>query len=372
MRSRDDVRIAFVHYPGRLVRLTSAQAGEGPSEFLFGAVELERAGHEVSHYEVEPAAPVGWLTVRLVDRSAHRGLLPPHLAAAPLRATRRLLPALGRADVVVATTTGTAMALATWRATRLLRRPLVGIVAGLVNDPWRPLRRATTLHLLGRMHAVVYGEGELQGLLERSRRLAGRVHVNTFGVDTEFWTPAGGEHSGDVLAIGNDGHRDWATLLRAAPEIPARIRVFTRHPRPGELPPNVTWEKADWHRQVLSDDEVRDLYRRAAVVVVPVRDVPQPSGQSVSLQAMACARPVVLSRTRGLWAPATLRDGDNISLVPPGDSGALAEAVIGLLGDSRRASAIGAAARAGVLRDAPVSLFADRLLEICRLAVERP
>ena len=42
------VRIAFVHFPGRLARLEAARSGEGPTEFLFGAVELERAGHEVT------------------------------------------------------------------------------------------------------------------------------------------------------------------------------------------------------------------------------------------------------------------------------------------------------------------------------------
>jgi hypothetical protein len=366
------MRIAFVHYPGRIARLDSARSGKGPSEFLFGAVELEKLGHEIRHFEVDPGAPIGRFARRAVDGSAGRGLLPPHLGAASLRGTLRLLRELGESDVVVATTTGTAMALATWRTTHSLRTPLVGIVAGLVNDPWRRPRRTTTGVLLGRMHSTVYGEGEFRGLVGRAPRLADRVHLNTFGVDVDYWSPVDRGSAGDVIAIGNDGHRDWSTLVRAAAEIPARIRVFTGHRRPDSLPPNVTWEEADWHRQVLTDDEVRELYRTAAVVVVPVRDVLQPSGQSVSLQAMACARPVVLTRSRGLWAPSTLQDGMNISLVPPGDATALATAVRTLLEDPRRAAAIGAEARAGVIRDAPVSAFADRLLEICKRAVDVP
>src|SRR5438105_11633566 len=108
------MNIAFVHFPGRLSRLEAARAGTGPTEFLFGAVELERAGHEIEHYEVDPAATVSRLAARLVDVSAGRGHLPPHLAAAVLRGTRALLPSLRRADVVLATTTATAMALASW------------------------------------------------------------------------------------------------------------------------------------------------------------------------------------------------------------------------------------------------------------------
>ena len=80
-------------------------------------------------------------------------------------------------------------------------------------------------------------------------------------------------------------------------------------------------------------------------MVVPVKDVPQPSGQSVTLQAMATGRAVVLSRTRGLWAPAELRDGGNVMLVPPADPVELAHTVNLLLDDRARATALGEAAQ---------------------------
>jgi Glycosyl transferases group 1 len=367
------MRIAFVHFPGRLSRLGPAPAGTGPTEFLFGAVELDRAGVEVEHYEVDPDAAVSRAGRRLVDRNAGLGRLPPHLSAAVLVGTRALLPRLREADVVVATTTATSMALACWSKVGLLRRPLVGIVAGLLNRPWGRTRRLTTIPLLRRFHVVIYGPGELQGLRALDRRLADRVHVVEFGVDAHYWTPLNGTQAAtEVVAIGNDGHRDWGALVSAASDIPAQVRVVTAHARPDELPPNVTWQAADWYTQVLSDDDVRDLYRRAAVVVVPVKDVPQPSGQSVALQAMACGRPVVLSNTRGLWAPAQLRDGANIVLVAPEDPQALAGAVRRVLADKARAESLGSAARATILRYATVEAYAERLLDVCRLAIEAP
>jgi len=364
------MRIAFVHFPGRLSRLDAARSGDAPTEFLFGAVELERARHTVHHYEVDPTRPVSRVLVRLIDANAGRGHLPPHLGAATLAQTRALLPALNDVDVVVATTTATAMALAVWRRLGRLRRPLVGIVAGLHNNPWRATRRRSTLLLLRQMHTVLYGKGELAELVRLG--LEDRVHVVPFGVDTDFWTPGAGEIGDEVLAIGNDGHRDWETLLAAAPSVPAPIRILTRREPPASLPPNVSWEPADWYTQVLSDEEVRALYRRAAVVAVPTRDVPQPSGQSVTLQAMACGRPVVLSRTRGLWAPETLREDDNIVLATPGDPADLARSLRLLLDDRRRADAIGAAARASVLDDASTDDYAAALLEVCRSALARP
>jgi glycosyltransferase involved in cell wall biosynthesis len=281
------------------------------------------------------------------------------------------VPALREADVVVATTTGTAVALAAWRAARRLDTPLVGIVAGLLNDPWGRLRRTTTLPLLRRMHAMLYGPGEAPGLEALDPGLAGRIHVNRFGVDTAFWSP-GGTPGGDVLAIGNDGHRDWETLVAAAPLIGADVTVLTRHPAPSGLPGNVRWQPADWHRRLLSDAEVRDAYRSAAVVVVPVQDVPQPSGQSVTLQASSCARPVVLTRTRGLWDPDVLLDGENVVLVPPGDADALAAAVARLLADPSAAEEIGRSARETVETTAGIEGYAARLLEVCEAARARP
>lgn len=367
------VRIAFVHFTGRIARLDAARSGDGPSEFLFGAVELERAGHVVTHHEVDPSLPAGPVARRAIDLQAGLGRLPPHASATVLRQTRALLPRLREADVVVASTTGTAMALAAWRRAGRLRVPLVGIVAGLRNRPWSRARRVTTLPLLRSMHAVLYGPGELDDLVSLDPRLQERVHVDRFGVDVGFWRPDGdvpgaGE---DVLAIGNDGSRDWPTLVTAGASLEAHVRILTSHLRPDGLPPNVSWEPADWHRRLLSDAEVRDAFRTAAVVVVPVRDVPQPSGQSVTLQAMACGRPVVLTRTRGLWDE-ELEVGDVVRLVPPGDPDALAGAVHGLLVDPAARTALGARARAWVERRAPVERFAERLEAICAAAVRDP
>jgi glycosyltransferase involved in cell wall biosynthesis len=223
------------------------------------------------------------------------------------------------------------------------------------------------------MHAMLYGPGEAPGLLALDPRLVDRVHVNPFGVDTRFWIPAERDGAGSgVLAIGNDGHRDWETLVRAAPAIAAEIRILTKHAPPASLPANVRWEPADWHRRLLDDAEIRSAFRGAAVVVVPVKDVPQPSGQSVTLQASACARPVVLSRTRGLWDPDGLRNGENVVLVPPGDPDALGEAVARVLADPALGARLGREARTTVETRADIDGYAGRLLEVCARAVRLP
>jgi glycosyltransferase involved in cell wall biosynthesis len=86
-------------------------------------------------------------------------------------------------------------------------------------------------------------------------------------------------------------------------------------------------------------------------------------GTSV-LDAMACRLPVVASRTGGLTEAVV--DGVTGLLVPPGDAGALAGALIDLLGTPRRAESMGAAGRRRVEQQFTVSAMVDGYLEVYR------
>ena len=63
----------------------------------------------------------------------------------------------------------------------------------------------------------------------------------------------------------------------------------------------------------------------------------------VLVEAMALSRPVVASRTGGITD--LVEDGRNGLLVPPGDSGALADAILRLLGDAALRAAMGGEGR---------------------------
>ena len=78
---------------------------------------------------------------------------------------------------------------------------------------------------------------------------------------------------------------------------------------------------------------------------MPLKDVHQPTGYSVTLQAMSCGRPVILSNIKGLWTKTLLRDGVNCLLVPPGDARALGAAIGRVRSDPQLATNLGRAAR---------------------------
>ena len=167
------------------------------------------------------------------------------------------------------------------------------------------------------------------------------------------------------MSIGNDRHRDYATLVRAwRPDFP-ELRIVTRLPVAAHLPANVKVMVGDWRTQRLSDSTLRDLVRGSRFVVVPVRDTLQPSGQSACLQAMACGKAVVLSDIAGLWDRGLMRDGENCILVPPGDAEGLGRTVQELIDNPVRAQAIGRAARRTVEEHLNVDAMAQAIHELC-------
>ena len=190
-------------------------------------------------------------------------------------------------------------------------------------------------------HVAFMSPADREQAMARYSLAEAATSVFHFGVDTAFWTPSR-EGAGDfnVLAVGSDPSRDYGTLLASDPGCPVHI-VTTL----AVAAANVTVTRGDFFQSPLSDGALRELYGRAGVVVIPVHDVFQPSGQSVALQAMACGRPVILSRNKGLWAPELLVDGENCLLVAPGDAGALSSAIGRLMNDSSLSQRLGARAR---------------------------
>ena len=89
----------------------------------------------------------------------------------------------------------------------------------------------------------------------------------------------------------------------------------------------------------LSDEQLREEYRRAWVLLLPLLDA---TANNSLLEGLACGAAIVVSDTGGIRdyvGPATA------ALCPPGDPKAHASATIELLRDSERRDAAAQAAR---------------------------
>jgi glycosyltransferase involved in cell wall biosynthesis len=366
------MKTAFVYVSGRLQRLESVRSGESASEFFYGSEQMMAQGHEVGLFEVSNDVARS-KSERVVDVLFSCGLLPNRTRGAVLMGTKQLLPELNKYDVVVATATGISFSLCIWKALGLFKPEVVAIQCGIFN--YRPnwLRRAQIRMLLNSMWSVLFGEGELEEMIRVFGTPRHRMKVNYFGVDTGFWCPASAAtNKGCILSVGNDFRRDYGLLLRVAAAMPSRkFVILTRIKIEQAVPPNVEIRGSSWHTEALTDMQLRALYREAACVVLPLKESHQPSGQSVALQAMACGKPVILTRTAGLWHKELMKDGENVMMAPPGDAEALKKAIETIAAsDSQPAAMLSANGRRLVCEHFRIQNFAAGIESMCRDALK--
>jgi glycosyltransferase involved in cell wall biosynthesis len=186
----------------------------------------------------------------------------------------------------------------------------------------------------------------------------GKVRCLQFGVDADFWCPGEETEAGSgpyLLSVGSDAGRDYQTLALA--KLPLPVRVVTRL----KLPDGralLRWEAS-------SDTDLRELYRGATAVMIPLHDISQPSGQSAALQAMACGKAVILTQTKGFWDPKGMHGGLHYLSVRPGNPSDWENAVRTLLETPALRVAIGHHARQRVLEAYQSHHYGDSLRRIC-------
>ncbi len=183
-----------------------------------------------------------------------------------------------------------------------------------------------------------------------------RVFVVPFGIDHEFFSARPPAPRPRIVSVGNDRDRDPATLYAAlALVLAVRPDVDVVVQTPSELPPP---EGVQVVRR-LPHTELRDLYGTASVVVTATRPNLHASGMTVALEALATARPVVVSDTPGMRDYVSPRTG---ALVDPGQPAALARALLALLDDPDRAAELGRQGRAEVEQRFTTKTMVDALV----------
>lgn len=357
------MNIAFVYAKGRKDRYDKTLQGCAATEFFYGALELEQRGHIISQYELGNGT-VTKLWHKIAEQLYRWKMTPTRTNGAILAELYDMCPSLNKHDVIVATTTASAFGLATLKLLGSVQKPIVAIHCGIVNYQLSWWRRKVNTIALKHMWTQLFGEGELAGVVDFYHVPDSRIEVNQFGVDTEFWTP--GDNEGDyVLAVGNDERRDYELLIRVAAKIDEKVIIVTRRKINADVPSNVEILKGGWHEEALTDEKLRNLYQNARLVVIPLLNSPQPSGQSVCLQAMACGKPVVLTRTDGLWSHTMMREDENVVFVPPGNEKALLKVIKQLVRNSEKRKKIGKYARKTACSEGNITVFAGRLETLC-------
>lgn len=226
------------------------------------------------------------------------------------------------------------------------RTPHLLLAHNLTSDRKRALQKRTGyLHRFDRVLVLcraqeAYLKGEA-GLSEEQIRF---VYDK---VDHRFFFPTGEHAENYVLSVGRE-RRDYETLMAAVESlnVPTTIvgsspwsrAAAAGRPQSAAVPANVSL------RRGLTFAALRDLYDRAAVVVVPLQaGTDYAAGVNAVLEAMAMRKPLIVSDTPGIRD--YVEPNRTALVVPPGDPPALARAIAQLLADRARAETLARNAR---------------------------
>jgi len=193
------------------------------------------------------------------------------------------------------------------------------------------------------------------------------------GIDTELFRPdprvPRAEH--EVLLVGRaaDPNKGVRIMLEALAHLPSDVRLtLVDDDGPGNA-------ARRWARELgcaervrptgrVSTPELVDLYRRAALVVLPSRF----EGFGLpAVEAMACGTPVVASAAGAL--PEVVCAAGGGVLVPPGDPEALAKSVGTLLDQPSLRAELGARGRRGAVEHFSWRRVAEATVEVYREVV---
>jgi glycosyltransferase involved in cell wall biosynthesis len=364
------VFFAFRDAPDRRAALEAPEALDRYR--LFGLDEIRARGADVRHNLERPGRPPAW--ARVGARVVNRLLRLAGGYGGDFASVFATLRVANRADVVFATTDTVGIPLILLKRAGLLRPRLVYAAIGLperledLRNRWverlyaNAFRRADTI--------FTYAASEAAWLRAWLGPASPPVLFLPFGVDVKAFSPdANRPEKVDVISVGADPRRDFELLVAVAARHPdLRFQIVATNDRArslGALPPNVAVQTD------LSLEQVRENLACARVVALPVLGNTYTGATTVLLQAMAMAKPVVVSRTDAIAEGYGLEDGVNCRLVEPGDADALDRALVETLHDAAAAASLGARARQKVETAFSWERYTQAVWEIISAAAHR-
>lgn len=230
----------------------------------------------------------------------------------------------------------------------------------------------TLLHAQrGMNRIIVHSQRQLEAAQRDLNIERDRLVLAPYGVDVDFWRPADVQEERLVLAVGRE-HRDYRTMAAALGDVAVDVFVTGSSAHSSRA---VCAEPEKWPHNFatgqLSYTELRALYRRASIVIVPILPTDYQAGVTALFEAMAMGKAVVVTRTEGLAD--SVSDGVDALLVPPGDPRSMRAAVVRLLEDPEKRDRLGRHARGKAETIYSLGRFCDCIeSELERLAAFGP
>lgn len=268
-------------------------------------------------------------------------------------------------DAVLCVFENTALALVALRWIFRFKPPILLYEVSSRGWRWRDMALD---FVLPRVEQVLTLTQHSKEYVERHYLLKRPAVVTGYSIDDQFFRPDAPlttelpAPDDFILAVEDDYSRDYETLVRAAAglDLPLVLRTGCKLEIPEQQRDGVTIMP-----DRLSYRELRDLYSRASIVVLPLHPVDNPGGITSLFEGMAMGKPVICTRTD--TTVDYVRDGETGLLVAPEDLIALQAMIARVRADPAEARRIGAAARQYVALNLSKSRFVARMATAIRM-----
>jgi len=272
------LRVLFLNdYPMNQARRLNEQ-GLYPSQHLWGAKELPQFGIEPVYFPDET-----WLGHPAKYRFAVQQIQAWVMAS--------------KCDAIYSACQPNTWLLARMRSLGLLRKPLVT----MVHHPLQS-RLQNDAYVAGHDALVFLNESVRQQTLARYGDKVKLSRTLPWGPDLSFYQPTPGvTPTTDVLAAGKT-NRDFVTLIEAARGQPWTLTIYCAdHNIPAglDVPPNVTVH-SNAAGNVLNYRQLYEVSERARVIAVPLLEVDTLAGLTSVVDALALAKPLVMTKNKWL------------------------------------------------------------------------
>lgn len=330
------MKIAFAFPTNRSQLLKEINKGKSPDNALYGFNHLK--GHQVYLCEVSP------IQERLLDilfYPLHKLFFKQTDIDFKLGRAILMAKQANQADAIVSNIDGISLALCFLKKLKIIKPPIIYAVGlfyiqGALDETIKSKKNSLFLKLY---RWILSGADEILYHAEVERKKL--INLNIYDPAFSSFLPMGSDRnffkSGKkfkrlknlIVAIGKDRARDYTTLISAAAQLPhLNFQIICRQSNIAgiTIPKNVQLQYD------LPYSSVRDIYNKASVMVIPIKEMARSSGQMALTDAIQSGIPIIISDVVGI-KHYNLQNGVNSLLVPPQDVKELKKAITRLVSE---------------------------------------
>ncbi len=331
-------KILYVFRTPRNHILIDTKKGLVPNSMLFGLNHLREFGYQVDFFDYSYSLlnffhPLLYPFEHAIIDQVGMGF--------KLDQATALLPKIHQYDVIVCTGDSAGLPFLFYKYLGIIRKPIILLSSALAGalrthmDSWVINFYKKIIPSVDVM--TVYAEIEKEFFVEKFGMPPEKIIHIPYGTDWNFFSKKNTREKTIISAVGVDSLRDYDTFFKAVRNLSEKV-VVACHPDNVKgliIPKNVACEF------LVPPQRVRDIFNQSKLVVVPCKEKLRGSGHMVVLEALSAARPVIVSKIKGMTSAFSLEDKKHLLYAKPHNPSALTFAIKSILKNQRAADRMG-------------------------------